>query len=161
MWVRADLNDPESTESEEIDLLMAKCRAAVSLGFLKLFRRLSPQDGWTGWHAPVGKNTSAAAAFLAEDNNEGGILVNMDNDNFVTESFFDDLLGNADGLSSGALKGLFFKHPQCQATTGRMACGMRVFHECGGYDESLEPLGYEDSSCHGHACAHSGVSLLC
>ena len=130
--------------------------------FLKLFRRAGI-DNWTGWHVSIGKNASAMAAMLAVESDSGkdSILVNMDNDNFVTHEFLQDLSDHAEDMSTGAIKGMFFRHPQCSATTGRIACGMRVFQDCGGYDEGLEPLGYEDSSCHGHACAHSGVSLLC
>ena len=115
---------------------------------MKVYRRRSMREGWSGWHASVGKNTAAMAACDSDTSPRLGhnILVNMDNDNFVTREFFEDLFANADGLSSGALKGVFFRHPQCQARTGRIVCGMRTFCETGGYDESLEPLGYEDFS---------------
>ena len=128
---------------------------------MKVYRRRSTRDGWSGWYASVGTNTAAMAAFASDPSPRLGrnMLVDMDNDNFVTREIFEDLFANADGLSSGALKGVFFRHPQCQATTGRIACGMRAFYETGGYDESLEPLGYEDFF--GHACTHSGLSLLC
>ena len=80
------------------------------------------------------------------DSDKDSIVVNMDNDNFVTHQFLEDLTANADGLSSGAIKGVFFKHPQCLATTGRIACSMKSFMAAGGYDEDLDPLGYEDVS---------------
>ena len=87
----------------------------------------------------------------------------MDNDNFVTEEFFEDLFEKADGMSSGKISGVFFKHPQCQATTGRIACGLAVYRACGGYDEQLEPLGYEDSSwpCAASAAAAYLLLLTC
>ena len=129
-FVLADLNAEFSQEMKD---LLHKCRAAVACGFLRHFRRQVPaEDGFTHWHASIGKNSAHACAAVVSKNS---VLVELDCDNFVSDEFMFNLIENGDELLQGEIAGLAWKHPQCPANTGRthvlVACP-RGFSECVG-----------------------------
>ena len=113
-FVLADLNHPLD---EEIRHLMTKCDVALRCGFLRHYRRHVPEeDGFNYWHASVGKNTAhACAATLANRS----ILVELDNDNFVSKTFFGDIIDRGDALVEGRIAGMRWRHPAAPPCTGR------------------------------------------
>ena len=129
-FVVADLNDDEEKPMRS---LMHTCQAALRGGHLHYYRRQSPRadvDGWRGWHASIGKN---AAAACAQDLDAGPdrqkILVNLDNDNFVSAKFFENIFrkapnllappGRRIGKGPAPLSVVRWRHPAQPATNGR------------------------------------------
>ena len=77
------------------------------------------------------------------------MLVNVDNDNFVTDEFVRKVVEHgqellAKGPDPRKLHGLFFRHPNVGSTTGRIACSLEDFYKVGGYLEDMGPSGYQD-----------------
>jgi len=148
-WVVVDLNDPSSDEAAEIEDLMKVCAVAVHMGFLYLIRRRDPgNDGWTGWHASIAKNCGLMAAqHVAGDN---CVVVNVDNDNLLTEDFVLDVCNRRDSLTvaegdhAAKMCGVFYRRPNCASTTGRIAAGCATLRRMGGYDQELAPTGGQD-----------------
>ena len=101
-FVVADLNDDWEAD---VELALDMCAAAAQCGMLRRFRRALPEsDGWRYWHASVGKNCAHVAAINVAAG-DGVVLVELDNDNFVSEQFFDDILENAEELRGHANHG--------------------------------------------------------
>ena len=115
IFVVADLN---KELSDDMILLFQKCNLAVQEGILKHFRRHVPEeDRFTHWHASIGKNTAhAVAASIAPRS----ILVNLDNDNFVSRRFFEDIHHYREELMSGDLAGIRWRHPSAPPCTGKI-----------------------------------------
>ncbi len=152
-WVIADLNDPDSDEESDrlAEWIGMKARISLTLDQLRYFRRRAPgHDRFIGWHASVAKNSAFAAALQAVGDHSRGIIVNVDNDNFITAAFLQDLLAKAPKmlrLDSNAVPevcGCFYRHPSVGSTTGRIACSMYAFQRVGGYLEEMAPSGYQD-----------------
>ena len=152
-WVIVDLNDVHledgSRHSDDIEaLLQGPCGVASRAGHVTLFRRRDPgSDTFDGWHASIAKNSAAAAAsYVSQDG--PCILVNVDNDNFVTDEFVRKVVEHGKELlgmdPSRKLHGLFFRHPNVGSTTGRLACSLEDFYRVGGYLEDMGPRGYQD-----------------
>ena len=113
-FVLADLN---YVPMQDMVDLMTKCKAAIECGFLRVFRRqVRDEDGFDTWHASVGKNTAHVCVLMIEPT---GILVELDNDNFVSQQFFGDILDNGDDLMSGSLAGMRWRHPASPPCSGR------------------------------------------
>ena len=78
------------------------------------------------------------------------MLVNVDNDNFVTDEFVRKVIEHGRELlgmgpdHSRKLHGLFFRHPNIGSTTGRIACSLEDFYRVGGYLEDMGPIDYQD-----------------
>jgi hypothetical protein len=86
-----------------------------------------------GWHAPIAKN-------IAHKTGRGTFLMNLDCDNSIDDAivvmnsqFRDDV--DALHLWSGVYR---------DGTFGRIALRQKLFFDIGGYDESFQPMGYED-----------------
>jgi len=148
-WVIVDLNDVHLDDhSDAIEaLLQGPCGVASRAGHVSLFRRRDPgSDTFDGWHASIAKNSAAAAAsYVSQD--APCILVNVDNDNFVTDEFVRKVVEHGRellGIGPRKLHGLFFRHPKVGATTGRIACSLEDFYRVGGYLEDMGPSGYQD-----------------
>ena len=117
-FVLADLN-----EDLDADPALEACEVALERNFLMHYRRLAPEsDGWTGWHASVGKNCAHIAALDAAGK-QPCILVELDNDNFVSDQFFEDIIACGEDLAAHRLTGLRWRHPNCPPTTGRTMGG--------------------------------------
>ena len=73
-FVVADLNHELE---DDMQLLLEKVQAARQVQFLRYFRRRVPEeDGWTHWHASVGKNCAHICAIKLEPKS---IVVELDN----------------------------------------------------------------------------------
>ena len=115
IFVVADLN---KEFSDDMSLLFKKCDVASQEGLLRHFRRLVPEeDGFTHWHASIGKNTAHVCGTSVAPKS---ILVNLDNDNFVSRWFFEDIYGYNQQLMEGSLAGLRWRHPSAPPCTGRI-----------------------------------------
>ena len=118
-FVVADLNEQPEWEMTAV---YDACKAAINAGMLKRYRRHVPEtDGFTHWHASVGKNCAHVAAISAANLNDGErvVLVELDNDNFVSQHFFNDLVNNAEAMVNGKITCLRWRHPNCPPTVGR------------------------------------------
>ena len=120
-FVLADLNP---TLDADMIQLMRICQPARRCGFLKWYRRRSipaESDGFTHWHASVGKNAAHMAA-IPPIGEKQQLLVELDNDNFVSDEFFAQIDDHADrlfGCEHEKLAGLHWRHPKCPPCTGR------------------------------------------
>ena len=115
-FVVADLNGQHDPQLEEA---FEKCHAAIKCGMLRRFQRHAPEsDGFAHWHASVGKNCAHIAA-MSVAGSEPAILVELDNDNFVSQQFFEDIMDNATEMIGGSVTGLRWRHPSCPPTVGR------------------------------------------
>ena len=118
-FIVADLNHPVD---RDIERLMCRCEAGTSIGLVRHFRRSVPEtDGFTHWHASKGKNTAHAMGASCCENDRNPILVNLDNDNFVSDKFFWDIISRMDKLVSRQISGMRWKHPGAPPCTGRAA----------------------------------------
>ena len=115
-FVLADLN-PEF--SQQMRILMRKCDLPRQVSTLFHFRRQDPQtDGFTHWHASVGKNTGhvCAAALFPE-----GIVINLDGDNFASPGMIEQIIENGPELVDKSMAGIRWWHPHCPPCSGRTA----------------------------------------
>ncbi len=87
------------------------------------------------FHASKSKNLAHRLA-------PGRLLVNLDGDNFIGNSL-PFLLGLA--ASSNRLLVHMWSGIWKDGTYGRIAVSRKLFHQLGGYDESLLPIGFQDS----------------
>jgi len=157
-WVVVDLNPPEERQ-RVVSMLQNVAPESVEVGQVRLWAAAA----WSGWHACVAKNTSHLLAI--ETFGSDIVVCNFDGDNIVTEPFLRDITENADRMarwrdeslwsadifrggataaSLPALVGTSYKAPSAPSTTGRVACGGKVFLALRGYDESFEPMGGQD-----------------
>lgn len=98
-----------------------------------------------GWHSSVAKNLAHAAG-------SGAILMNLDCDNLIDDAvraIREEFAKETDILH------LWTGIPQ-DGTYGRIAIRSKLFHELGGYDESFEPMGYQDKDLLVRAELHGG-----
>jgi len=107
-------------------------RSELSSGYLKYYytNKLSL------WHASIAKNTAHFCAI-------GDILVNLDCDNF-TGTWGGIYILNAFARNSDHCIVHQFSGNIGDGSYGRIAMKRRYFDRIGGYDESFEPMGYQD-----------------
>ena len=116
IFVVADLNEELS---EDMSRLFQTCGVATQQQMLRHYRRLVPEeDGFTHWHASIGKNTAHVCGCDACPTN--CLLVALDNDNFVSQTFFEDIYEKSGGLMDGNLAGIKWRHPKAPPCTGRI-----------------------------------------
>jgi len=114
------------------DWIISNFSSELSSGYLKYYyTKALPQ-----WHASIAKNTAHLCA-------SGKILANLDCDNFT------GTWGGAYVLKTFALRGDRCVIHQYSGNTGdnsygRIAVQTKYFYLIGGYDESFEPVGYQD-----------------
>ena len=116
--VLADLN---YEFQEEMHRLRDVCQVALHESLLFHFRRsIRDEDGFTHWHASVGKNSGHLCGANVFPK---GILVELDCDNFVSPKFIEDIIENSQELLDGSLAGIRWRHPGCPPCTGRTSGG--------------------------------------
>ncbi|MCP4242686.1 MAG: hypothetical protein GY772_19190 [bacterium] len=101
--------------------------------------------GMNFWHASYGKNTShrVAVESLGPNPPPRVALVNLDNDNLPGKDFIPAVMAEALAPRRAQL-------PVCMlfsgmsGTVGRMVYWARDFFRIGGYDQSFEPMGFQD-----------------
>ena len=116
------------------------------------------------WSAPIGKNTSHRAACEHAWENLGPranpVIVCLDCDNIIGESYIEHVAkfmaecrrrSNYESLLG--CKGL-----KNQGLCGRNACFMRAFLKIGGYDESMLPMGAQDTDLMSRLNATKGAN---
>ena len=107
------------------------------------------------WHASVGKNTAHRLAWeLCRDGKLGAgcaapksdqlLLVNLDNDNLPGPSFISVLMQEAVGKWHRDGPMMLWFHGKQGGTCGRLAYWGNTFFGINGYDEQLDPVGYQD-----------------
>ena len=114
--------------------ILSEFKEYLDIGYLKLFKIFD----FNYWHASIAKNT---AHYLAE----GSILVNLDCDNFT-------------GFNGGEHLSVLYEdneyikccHQWCRkewfsGNYGRISFERNFFEELGGYDESFNGMGYQDT----------------
>lgn len=124
------------------DFVLTELKEHLQSGILKYYRY--PSAG--PWHSCKAKNISHALA-------DGDILFNLDCDNFISPILCKELLEyfesgdvvvfNADtpGIPV-VVNGVKY---DTDGTGGRIAISREDFRKLGGYDESFEPMGYQDN----------------
>ena len=105
----------------------------IDEGYLKYYYTEELQD----WHASIAKNT----AHILSDSD---ILVNLDCDNYTGKDGGKFVLDNMvkHGIYNAVLHQ--FSNEYGDGSYGRIALSKRLFMSIGGYDESFEPVGYQD-----------------
>jgi uncharacterized protein (TIGR03032 family) len=96
---------------------------------------------------------------LAHRMASGDVLVNLDADNWVA----DIDAGVRETFASGARVVLHARNKDHDGTYGRIGLTREWFHRLGGYDESFEPMGYQDDDLLNRAVAAglAKFSLAC
>ena len=123
-FVLADLNCPDGdvniTEMVEGPCRLGCRNVARDACQLHVFRRSDPlNDGFKIWHASVGKNAAHMCALKVWEPSDV-LLVELDNDNFISDAFFEDIIQrHHPSLMSGQSAGIRWKHKTCPAVTGR------------------------------------------
>ena len=85
------------------------------------------------WHASIAKN-------MAHRLGAGAVLMNLDGDNFIGNAAEVIRLIFAEGAKVLHLQ----SDTRRDGTYGRIAMAREVFHSLGGYDETFEPMAYQD-----------------
>lgn len=106
-------------------------------------------DG-AAWHLSVAKN-------LAHKEGTGDILMNLDCDNLIDDAvqvIRDHFENRIDVLH-------LWSGTERDGTYGRVAIWSKLFHNIGGYDESFEPMGYQDKDLMHRALHYGAVTGAC
>ncbi|GHT86555.1 hypothetical protein FACS18947_6480 [Bacteroidia bacterium] len=107
-------------------------KADISTGYLKYYYT----EGLPFWHASIAKNT---AHLLANHK----IIVNLDCDNYTGRNggkfVIQQFVKQGNGIVFHQLAEML------DGSYGRISLGKDNFLKVGGYDETLEPMGYEDA----------------
>ena len=154
-WAIVDFNEGSDLQQWMIDTL----GPALGVGHIRYYRVHEP---WTSFHVMKAKNTAHVAAASEAGGDRPGALyvVNVDNDNVLTCQWLRDARRAADAQVPAALRAVagarrleefpslepLFTHwnNQNPGVFGRMGLPYTYFRYLGGYDESMEGMGYED-----------------
>ena len=108
-------------------------RTELTSGYLKYYYTEElPQ-----WHACIAKNTAHACA-------TGEILVNLDCDNFTGANGGNYVMKKFEQYGNYCVVHQF-SGKYGDGSFGRIAVGSKYFGMIGGYDESFDPMGYQDA----------------
>lgn len=115
------------------DWVLKEFEQDLASGYLKYYYT----EELSRWHASIAKNTAHRCA-------SGSILVNLDCDNF-TSIWGGAYVINAFTQHSNRIVFHQFSGIKNDGSFGRIAVACKYFRMLGGYDESFDPMGHQDS----------------
>jgi hypothetical protein len=123
-WVILNCGSQDDLHSFMIDRI-PNCNSRITYA-----REISGRS----WHVSLSKN-------IAHKMGSGDILMNLDCDNRIGQAITDIRLHMNENVGAMHL----CSGKKGDGTHGRIAIHRNLFYEIGGYDESLLPMGYQDS----------------
>ena len=110
-----------------------------------IFSAVCPRRRWfTHWHASVGKNAAHICGAFVEPKS---ILVELDNDNFISRWFFEDLYCRSEYLMNGSLAGIRWRHPAAPPCSGRIGGLSPRYQHAGAWSNFVSCLFGEFLGC--------------
>ncbi len=144
-WMIADFNEGERV----LEVLGDKVPFSIVRRHVRLFRA---RQAWRYFDCAVAKNTShlTTQALTGKYREDQIYVVNVDNDNIVTQEFCLDVLAvaqeelAADLERPGARVGTQWSSKD-MGTFGRIGLPLATFRRMGGYDEGMKGIGAQDT----------------